>query len=859
MHETMTQIWSIAGWVILHYSWVGVAITCIAWLGRLLLGCAHTQLRYVYAVACFVALAFSPIVVSVAVVQHVPHLTPAARPLVMREPLGEEGLVELMDGDSSADVLMGAENVAIPFPPASLPSARQPLHTYWSLWLVVEQLAHWAPACWLLGFPITCCWLSAGLMGADRLRRRSQFLSEGPIVGACARLATATGMRRAPRVSVCEQIARPILIGIVRPIILLPPAAITGWTPEQMEVVLLHELAHIRRWDNLINLFQRIGEATLFFQPGIWIVSTWIRLEREQCCDEAVVLRTQNAGFYAETLVFVARLTHPNAATSGPLAWQADAGSAMARGHLVARIRHILRKEQIMKRQMSEMRTSRRWGFFLVVLFGASLVVAGWWGPLVGREEKALFADHENPSELVATAKEPELGGAPETDGAPVEVGSLAGVLGAQPSSDGARLRVDPPKERLRYDGKTFATWNEEWETELNPTRRADAISAFEAFARNGYGEEAVRAILNVMRRYNTHVIDKSPEGKLKSGAIGALTKIDRKHWNSLITDALESENRNEVHFALHVIARNADILKVTLPKLIGLMRRQDPQITTHAISVARAIRPRPLELQKTLRQLLLSKHPEIVRSATTELIPHLSHYGAGMGGYGMGAPGGMGSGYGMEAMFGSGEVMEAEDDFPGALGGGYGGEAGLEYGGFESGSANSPATDYFPELVEALRTADRQTAVDLQAAIVRLGPKAKPATPALNKLLKQEEPAKSNALNALGALGPLATDSLPAIVPLANDQNHHVRFAAISAIGRILSATTNKTDIVSTIQLLKKPYLEHSELKMGILQIWYRSGSNAVVIRDVLKESRDDPNPKVRNAAASILARLPK
>ncbi|MDP6558371.1 MAG: HEAT repeat domain-containing protein, partial [Pirellulaceae bacterium] len=168
-------------------------------------------------------------------------------------------------------------------------------------------------------------------------------------------------------------------------------------------------------------------------------------------------------------------------------------------------------------------------------------------------------------------------------------------------------------------------------------------------------------------------------------------------------------------------------------------------------------------------------------------------------------------------------------------------------------------ATDYYPELVEALRTAGRQTAVDLQAAIVRLGPKAKSATPALNKLLKQEEPAKSNALNALGALGPLATDSLPAIVPLANDQNHHVRLAAINAIGKILSATTDKTDIVSTIQLLKKPYREHPELKMRILQIWYRSGSNAVVISDVLRESTDDPNPQVRNAAASILARLPK
>ena len=110
--------------------------------------------------------------------------------------------------------------------------------------------------------------------------------------------------------------------------------------------------------------------------------------------DEAVVLRTQNARFYAETLVFVARLTRPNAAALEPLAWQADTASPMAQSHLVARIRHILHKEQDMKRQMFEMRASRRWGFSLVVLFGASLVVAGLWGPTVGQEASALLADN---------------------------------------------------------------------------------------------------------------------------------------------------------------------------------------------------------------------------------------------------------------------------------------------------------------------------------------------------------------------------------------------------------------------------------------------------------------------------------
>ena len=71
MHETMTQIWLIAGWTILHYIWVGVAITGIAWLGRLLLlRRASSNLRYLYSVTCYVSLTLSPIVVLMAVVQY---------------------------------------------------------------------------------------------------------------------------------------------------------------------------------------------------------------------------------------------------------------------------------------------------------------------------------------------------------------------------------------------------------------------------------------------------------------------------------------------------------------------------------------------------------------------------------------------------------------------------------------------------------------------------------------------------------------------------------------------------------------------------------------------------------------------
>ena len=105
----------------------------------------------------------------------------------------------------------------------------------------------------------------------------------------CQQLAVAVNISRRVSVAVCDRIAAPILVGVFRPMILLPAAALTGWAPQQLEMVLLHELAHVRRYDNLVNLLQRVVESLLFFQPMVWIVSGWVRREREYGCDELVV------------------------------------------------------------------------------------------------------------------------------------------------------------------------------------------------------------------------------------------------------------------------------------------------------------------------------------------------------------------------------------------------------------------------------------------------------------------------------------------------------------------------------------------------------------------------------------------
>src|SRR5262249_49355726 len=151
--------------------------------------------------------------------------------------------------------------------------------------------------------PITFGWLAIGLAGAERLRRDAIAITDGELLRLCRQLTRELGIARDVGVAVCVRLAGPVLVGVVRPLLLLPAAAVPGWETEQLEMIFLHELAHVRRWDNLVNLVQRVVESTLFFHPAVWIVSDWARREREDCCDALVVARTGRPRAYAETLV----------------------------------------------------------------------------------------------------------------------------------------------------------------------------------------------------------------------------------------------------------------------------------------------------------------------------------------------------------------------------------------------------------------------------------------------------------------------------------------------------------------------------------------------------------------------------
>ena len=98
------------------------------------------------------------------------------------------------------------------------------------------------------------------------------------------------------------QVQVPMAVGWLRPVILLPATALTGLPPDQIEAILAHELAHIGRYDYLVNLVQSMVETLLFYHPAAWWISGRIRVEREHCCDDRAVEICGDRVLYARAL-----------------------------------------------------------------------------------------------------------------------------------------------------------------------------------------------------------------------------------------------------------------------------------------------------------------------------------------------------------------------------------------------------------------------------------------------------------------------------------------------------------------------------------------------------------------------------
>jgi beta-lactamase regulating signal transducer with metallopeptidase domain len=114
--------------------------------------------------------------------------------------------------------------------------------------------------------------LAAALYGGARLRRDAEPVEDEDVLAAIRQSAEFLRLRVRPVVAYSLRVAGPTVVGVIRPMVLLPASLMTGLSTEQVECLLLHELAHIRRYDHVVNIFQRVIESLLFFHPAVWYV-----------------------------------------------------------------------------------------------------------------------------------------------------------------------------------------------------------------------------------------------------------------------------------------------------------------------------------------------------------------------------------------------------------------------------------------------------------------------------------------------------------------------------------------------------------------------------------------------------------
>jgi beta-lactamase regulating signal transducer with metallopeptidase domain len=155
---------------------------------------------------------------------------------------------------------------------------------------------------WLIGVAFLSLRLLYGWSEAQRLARDGATQASSEWKASLARIADAMQLRRAVTLLESAKVEVPTVIGWLRPIVLLPAATLAGLSREQLEMVLAHELAHIRRHDFFVNLVQAMVETLLFYHPAVWWISRQVRIERENCCDDLAISVCGNALQYARAL-----------------------------------------------------------------------------------------------------------------------------------------------------------------------------------------------------------------------------------------------------------------------------------------------------------------------------------------------------------------------------------------------------------------------------------------------------------------------------------------------------------------------------------------------------------------------------
>ena len=297
------------GWALLHFIWQGSLIAAIAALALRALRHSAADVRYVVAAIALSLMATLPAVTGLQAwrtlsVEREAAVPAATLPSVRAAPVAV---------DAAALAAMSAP-LARSVVAAGAGGATGPVER----WLPLFVMA------WMGGVLVLALRLVGGWFWIRRMTSRQAVTAEPALDAMVRRLARSLHISRTVRLFLSSGVEVPTVIGWLKPTVLLPMSALSGLSPLQIEAILAHELAHVRRHDYLVNLLQTLVETLLFYHPAVWWLSRRIRAEREHCCDDLAVSLCGDPVIYARALADLEELRALNgrlvlAATGGPL------------------------------------------------------------------------------------------------------------------------------------------------------------------------------------------------------------------------------------------------------------------------------------------------------------------------------------------------------------------------------------------------------------------------------------------------------------------------------------------------------------------------------------------------------------
>ena len=275
------------GWSLIHFLWEGTIVAIIVAIAMRALARRTAETRYAFASLSLLAMGALPIFTYFRVRAHASGFTTLGQTIVSH--------------------------------PAQIRSTGQA-----PLPLTLDAMLPVLVSVWAVGVIFLSVRMLGGLLQVERLKRKLSVPAPDAWLLRLTELKARLGVRRFVDLRESVSIAAPAAMGIFRATIIVPASVFLNLPGEQIEALILHEIAHVRRHDYLINMLQTVVETLLFYHPAVWFVSRIVRIERENCCDDLAVQALGNRLLYARALTNLEEWRHQSAlpvmsATGGTL------------------------------------------------------------------------------------------------------------------------------------------------------------------------------------------------------------------------------------------------------------------------------------------------------------------------------------------------------------------------------------------------------------------------------------------------------------------------------------------------------------------------------------------------------------